>query len=66
MNDSKEPVLTPNERSALLNLINRTLEKKSIQLVAVGYEDDGCFFSILFQRPLDYEVNKADIEREEE
>ena len=55
MNDSKKPVLTPNERADILNLINRTFDENDIQLQAIGYEDDGRFFSIFTQRPFGYE-----------
>lgn len=55
MSKINDTVLTPNERADLLNMINETLEKKSIPLIAYGYEDDGFFFSVIFGRPLGYE-----------
>lgn len=57
-----DPVLTPDERATVMNIINETLEKKHINLDAIGYEDLYGMFSVYFMKK---EKDKPVKDREE-
>ena len=57
-----DPVLTPDERATMMNIINETLEKKHINLDAIGYEDLYGMFSVYFMKK---EKDKPVKDREE-
>ena len=45
-----DPILTPGERAIVMNSINDMLEKKHINLDAIGYEDLYGMFSVYFMK----------------